>query len=445
MQLSAANTSHSDPLKHFTIGCYLKPDDIGGHSAGSLYKILIFLSRNAKVIDWYKLGLLNEADAWCANTPVYRQLADAVSLLATLDQTFYNASLRRGKVALFSTGASMLWDETIDPTDSTYTVDLQGIHAALIHEGFMVDFVDDGDIERGFLTTRNYELLYITAPNISVAATTKLISWVQQGGNVVVTDGAGLFDEYNTTSLVLDQLLGVTGRTPNRKLALSGNTPQPANQVILPAAAQLPAIQQNIWLDQLTALKPGAATVLYTLKTGQVMLTENKVGTGYAYCFGFLPGRQYRSATYPIIDLNGALRSVDLLDKWRDDYRAFPLPPITLLALKNIPITMEVTLDQKMVEAVVMESGAETLIILFNWSNTVVNDLNIHLATTEKYNYVTNYVLGGISLPTTDATGINFTLGSLQYVEIILAGYRKPPKYPHGKQKPPKTIGIGIK
>jgi len=149
------------------------------------------------------------------------------------------------------------------------------------------------------------------------------------------------------------------------------------------------------------------------------MITQNKYGIGNAFCFGFLPGLQYLNASYGI-NINDPKRIISLMPKWRDDYRLFSLLPISRLALRGIVVQSQVKLNQKLVEAIVMESPSTKAIILFNWNNISVNDLSINLSGSNNYNKVSSAQGAAITNLTTTGVSLQFTLSSLQYVDVIM-------------------------
>lgn len=426
MLSSAANASHANPNKYLPIGSYVRVGVNGiTHPAGVLYKTLILASRNAKVIDFYTLGGYQEQTPWVINHAVYKPVSDGIKLLGIAEDFLYDGNPARGKIALFSTGASMLWDQ-IDVDDSTYSCDLKGIYAALLHEGYSVDFVDDTDIEAGFLTERDYKILYVTAPNLTVKCYEQIDSWVGAGGNLVVTQGAAIYDEYNSPTNVLDNVLGVKNRLSNRVAINSQGIPYEA--IFNLNSNNLPPL----WLQyKAIGLTNAGATALYSLTSGELMMTQNKYVKGNAFCLAFLPGVEYLNARYAIRnpDVFATIHNIALMDKWRDDYRQLAMLPITTLASQvvNMADWKLVDINQKMVEAVVMQSSLGIAIVLFNWSNDIVTDLLITLQVSDSYSIVNSAQGSAIKNLVISETRVQFTLGSLQYVDVIMIWYGKIP------------------
>src|ERR1017187_2901370 len=427
--VSAANSSHSHSLKNIPIGSYIKGLDLGTHPAGALYKTFALISRNAKALIYYSQGAYHQdGDSWVDNTAIYKPITDGTKLLGKVENFIYDAAPKRGKVALFTSAASWLWDAITNINDFTYNCDLKGIYASFLHEGYSIDFIDDGDIEAGFLTQRDYKILYITAPNLSSKSYAEIDNWVNKnGGCLVVTQGAGMFDEYNTPTDALDIVLGVKNRVLYRETVLKGHEfPFEATHNLKAASPAFTPLPPNLklWLDKnkVGNMASVAASPLYSLDTGELMITQYRYGAGNAFCYNFLPGVQYLNAGYRIKDISTAKRNIALMDKWRDEYRLLAMLPIARLATQGINIGSWklVDLNQKMVEAVVMESTTGIAIVLFNWNNSIVNDLIINLPMSNSYLKVSSAQGSSIKNLVIQATSIQFTLSSLQYVDVIM-------------------------
>jgi hypothetical protein len=277
-----------------------------------------------------------------------------------------------------------------------------------LHEGYTIDFVDDIDIISGFLKDRRYLLLYITAPNVSNLACQTISQWVNEGGTVVVTAGAATLDEYNIPSQLLDDTLGMTSRKPHRGVTYYyGGLPANSN-LVSPTLSALPPILA----DSSPALNNNGAQSLYDFDTGEAGVTLNQYGNGKAFLFNFLPGVQYFNARY---DLPLGHR-IALTTKWRSEYREFALLP-----LQYIQVPRLVTINgYTMVEAVRMESAVGMAIILFNWNNVPLKDINISLTVSAGYTKVVSALGISVNKIQIKPNSIQFTLKKLEYVDVVV-------------------------
>src|SRR6185295_4469135 len=82
----------------------------------------------------------------------------------------------------------------------------------LKHAYLHVDLIAEQDIVDDNLLAQ-YQLLFISDPQVRTAAQQKIKEWVRAGGHLWAEVGATSFDEYNQPSTVLDEAFGVRSRT----------------------------------------------------------------------------------------------------------------------------------------------------------------------------------------------------------------------------------------
>ncbi|HND54397.1 MAG TPA: hypothetical protein PLV92_18425, partial [Pirellulaceae bacterium] len=183
-------------------GGYPVGHSTGAMPSGSAYKIASLLGHGAKTIDPYIFGPnLAFADGWSEKEASYRNLGTALRLIGKGERLLAPGRPRHGTVAIVFPQASQVWDG--EPRLHAYLQELYGLHAALTHENFPVDFVDDYGVEAGDLARRGYSVVYVTAPNLSLKAQRALVDWTSAGGTLVLSPGACAADEYDepTTEL----------------------------------------------------------------------------------------------------------------------------------------------------------------------------------------------------------------------------------------------------
>ncbi len=83
------------------------------------------------------------------------------------------------------------------------------MYIALQHAELSVDMVVEADIGS---TLDSYKLIYLADSHVSKTAAAGLTAWVEKGGILLATAGAGMFDEFNATNTVMSKLLGITGQ-----------------------------------------------------------------------------------------------------------------------------------------------------------------------------------------------------------------------------------------
>jgi hypothetical protein len=210
-----------------SFGGYIVGRELGGLPAGGKYKALTLIGHGAKVIEWYTFGPEERfaGNGYSNNLSAYREIADANRLIAAGEGLLYPGRPPQPKVALLVSRSAQLWHRSAQrwPADTRppiYEKELYGIHHALTHAQYQVDYLDEQAVASGELRRRGYRVLYATAPNVALGAQRAIRSWVQQGGVVAFAPGAASADEYNSHTTVLASLRGrsARGRAAVRRL-----------------------------------------------------------------------------------------------------------------------------------------------------------------------------------------------------------------------------------
>jgi hypothetical protein len=319
------------------------------------------------------------------------------------ERLLYPGVPERGKVAILIPSASRLWEQ--QQRGSLYQSEVYGLHSALIHAGYSVDFVDDVDLSGDAWGKRGYTTLYITAPNVAADAQAKIVAWVRDGGTLVATPGAGVADEYNTRVTTLDTVLGVEGRRDVR----DGETPRAPGQKPsdhLVAKDQRFATTSMELQGPVTALKMTTAAPLANLQSGGAAITGNTFGKGRGLAYAFFPGWHYsHSPTWS----DGS----KLPQNWSEEIRKLTVAPVKIAATPR-----SVTVSKEGVEAVRLQSEKGIAVTLLNWTGEPITDLSVTLPNTGKFRKVT--AASGAAVQSTPGAGtIKVTL-SLKDVDVLM-------------------------
>ncbi len=356
---------------------------IGAHPVGGRLKTLALVGHGAKAVDFYSWGpeFLFPESCWSENWRSYRPIADAIRSLGRAERLLYPGRPERGKVAIFLPAASGLWDSEQGAT--YYQQEIGWLHAALLHAGYTVDFVDDSDVAQGALAWRSYHVLYLTAPNVATAAAEKIADWVHGGGTLAVTPGAGVADEYNTPSTVLTSVLGL-------KLRQVCRTPLPPNldPLLEHPTGKLTFLNEAFGSSELPTYGPrehldlDSAEVVARWKDSGPAITVRGHGKGRAIAYGLFPGWHY-------------WRTADRSDRshmprhWDGRTRQLAVAPA---ALAQAP--RPVLLDRPVVEACRLQSAKGIAIVLLNWTDEPIERLTVAIPTPGPFRKITSIQRG---------------------------------------------------
>ena len=355
-------------------GGYVIGASTGAFPSGAKYKILSLLGHGGKSLDMFTFGpeMLFPGNCWSEGLNRYGPIADALRLVGRSERLLYPGEAERGKVAILVPSASRLWEAQRD--SSLYQGELWGLHAALMHAGYAVDFVDDVDLAGTDWSKRGYTTLYITAPNIAAAAQQKIVDWTRAGGTLVATPGAGAADEYNSLSTLLDPVLGVQNRLAVREAAPKENA---ATDKLTAKDARFASAAHDL-SGPVAALQLTTASPLSNLQSGGAAISGNAFGKGRGIAYGFFPGHQYWLSP----DRSDRAR---LPSGWDKTARQIIVAPAQIADTPR-----SVTLDREEVEAVRLQSDKGIAITLLNWTGEPISQLSVTLPNIGKFRKVSS-------------------------------------------------------
>lgn len=363
---------------------FVPGSSLGDLAAGAAYKIASVLSRGAKMVAAYAFGpefLFVPPNSWGRNLAAYGPLADAFRLVGRTQDVLYPGVPEAGRVAIQLPVGSRLWDP--QQAAPAYAREVRALHAALTHDGWTVDLVDDSSRLDG------YRVLYLLGPNLGRRAQQRVAAWVHAGGTLVVLPGAAIADEADEPASAVGELLGVTraGWAPLRQPALFGPTvglsrtlevADPDWRAALgtgqrPLRDLVLSTPTGIKLAELPAYGPAGAQVVATTG-GQPAITRRAVGAGIAYTYAFFPGWQYWcTATHPLRVKGRDYLHTDRLPRyWDGRDRLLATLPVRLAGVPR-----SVTVDTPAVEVRRLDSAAGIAVVLLNWTGAPVESVEV--------------------------------------------------------------------
>ncbi len=338
-------------------GGYIVGHTTGGRvPEGGKYKIMALVGHGAKAIDPYIFGPgLAFADGWSEREQVYKSLSEGMRLLGRSEKLVGPGRPRDGTVAILFPQAAQVWDK--GPKMPAYLWELYGLHQALTHENYPVDFIDDFDIEDGILEKNNYSILYITAPNLSERAQKNIVRFLEKGKTIVMMPGACASSEYDEPLSILTKLTGI------KQVSVEKATqPHPSEIDRLKKTKILVKDQRFGFEDisikfQTVLLTPTTGKTLAVFEDGSSAIVEASYNSGKIFYFGFWPGINYS------------------LSPDRSDYKKLPTgwsesarKMVTIPAkIASTPRFVEISED--LVEGCLLQSEKGIAIVLLNWSD----------------------------------------------------------------------------
>ncbi|MCX7706329.1 MAG: beta-galactosidase trimerization domain-containing protein [bacterium] len=343
---------------------------IVGHTTGSIvpdggkYKIMALIGHGAKAIDPYIFGPgLAFADGWSEREQVYQSLAEGIKLVGKSEELIAPGRPKDGTVAILLPQASQVWDK--DSTMKSYMWELYGLHEALIHENYPVDFIDDFDIEDGILKKITYSVLYVTAPNLSAKAQKNILEWVRDGGTIVMMPGACAADEYDEPLTVLTGITGIKQPSVERMPQTHPYDIDKLKKKKIIVKDTRFEVEEFYTKFQVVPLSPTTAKTLAVFEDGSPVLVETPYNKGRIFYYGFWPGITYH------------------LTADRSDYRKLPegwsepARKMVTMPAKIAGTPKYVEISESLIEGCYLKSEKGIAITLLNWSGEPKKEITV--------------------------------------------------------------------
>jgi hypothetical protein len=289
--------------------------------------------------------------------------------LGLYEDIVQSGQVRPAEVGLWFSETADIWGDN----HGSFAANKRGMYKAILDQQIPLDFIVEQDALDG--TLNKYKALYLTDNHVSQAASQRIAAWVNNGGKLFASAGAGMFDEYNRPNNVLRTLLGVANFTLD--------SPEGAHvgyiKEDLPFAPPIgqvtgPDGQFPVFGTISHGAPVAGAIVAGTFADGKPAIVTKNNGKGKTLYCGFLPGLSYFKPAVPMKPLDRGTS---------DDAMAHFIPTAfdpAVGKLVNMPIAdlpRPVATSDPLVEATVIESKAGTLITLANWSGKPIQGLTV--------------------------------------------------------------------
>jgi hypothetical protein len=289
---------------------YTMPHAPGNTEASFLRTAYTHLAHGAKMLDFFGIGMNecfteNHIDhRWAPKR--YAAIRDVTHSIGLVEDLVLDSHVVPSQVALLVSDSTERWDfaavtgdrirhgyfgKEFRKTRLSYHVERLGIWEALTFGGFSPDLVVEGDLEAATLAP--YKVLYVVGDHIPAERVTQIERWVEGGGVLLATAGAGRFDMYGRANPAMEKLLGLAERKTREQV-----------RFVRPGL-ELPFLRPLSWLAFRDGsktpvlavgetLRPGAgAKVLLEYADGGAAVISRRLGKGKVYYAGALLGAAY--------------------------------------------------------------------------------------------------------------------------------------------------------
>jgi hypothetical protein len=301
------------------------------------------------------------------NSPaMYQEVRRGIHDLGTFEDIVQDGQVLPAQTGLWCSEAADVWHDHKAPFDAAK----RSLYLAIRQQQTPLDFVVDGD------DLASYKVLYVLDAHVSRAGAKRIAAWVEAGGRLIATAGAGMFDEYNQPNEIMRKLLGV-----NQKQLEESKEIIRFEKQDLPFAT--PIAHVNWKTDGKVTKSPAfgvrslvtaaGAHVLSVFEDGAPAHTEAKAGKGTATYVAFLPGLTYLKPAYPKRPMDRGAT---------DDSMTHFLPTTFGAAAQaffaaHVPAERPVSCTEPLVETTVLQAKTGTAIPLVNWTPRPIKGLQV--------------------------------------------------------------------
>ncbi len=417
-----------------TLGHYLIAYD-GRKGFDIRLKAVSEVARGVKIFQSFVYGPVwaNHAGSlWQESPQLWGDHAKAIREIGAVEDDLLPAMPQKASVAILYSSASDVWNQD----NLAYGFERMNTWLALTHAQIPVDVVGEGDVADGELT--GYKVCYLSDPNITRAAAAKLAAWVQAGGTLILTAGAGEKDEYNRPLDELNRLL------PYQRNAVQTLQNYQSPGSYLPTLASKDTVAEgnariNVLSVKQTFANVKNQTVESTFADGSPAKIRSVSGKGFIVSAGYLPAIDYMrkaliakngvaNSQQPSNDDNGipGADDVRLSDPNEKSYNPWQYPADVrnsiIEPVKTANVEAPITCSVPLVDAVYMTGGKNLLIPLANYTLQPIKDMTLEIAVDKPVREVKSVYQGNIKFEKTGTNKIRIHL-PLDCTDFVTVGY----------------------
>ncbi|MCM8828346.1 MAG: beta-galactosidase trimerization domain-containing protein [Candidatus Omnitrophica bacterium] len=331
----------------------------------------------------YEGGPAWNSGAWYAHTEKWYANAELLREIGAVEDMLVPAKKTKAEVAIVYSSSTDIW--TLK-NNLAYGFDRMHIWLALSHAQVPVDIIYEKQVEDGLLDS--YKVCYLAGPNLTTKAAEKLVEWVKKGGILFATAGAGMFDEYNRNTTVIETIMPAERQLPQDIdpyfYYSSALWYFPVRDTVISESAAM----QVISVKQLLKEKSNS-WILARYSDGSPAIVMGRSGAGTVYACGFLPGLSYARPAI-IAKRQWEQKKTLLNDNFSNETQAifeilersdnpweFPseIRDIILLPVKKSSVSTPLKCSVPLIDAVYMQTPQGILIPLANY--TLVHQKNV--------------------------------------------------------------------
>jgi hypothetical protein len=305
---------------------------------------------------------------------MYREVLKSFRELGLFEDIVQDGKVRPAKVALWFSETADIWGDS----HGSFAAGKRSLYTAIRHQQIPLDFVVEQDAIDG--TLGQYRVLYLTDAHVSQAASKKIADWVQSGGQLFATAGAGMFDELNRPNEVLRKVLGVT----QTKLDVPEGKQLIWLKQHLPFASPIATVkagQDNIPVFGVRSrVTLTGAEKISEFSDGSPAVTFHSSGRGKATYCAYLPGPSYYHPAIPKRPVDRGATDDAMVHFLPTEFDRNVAALISSPVNSSGAVSLPIVCSEPLVETTIIDSPNGSLVTLVNWSGKPIDELTIEIS-----------------------------------------------------------------
>jgi hypothetical protein len=332
------------------------------------------LAHGAKVLNLFEFRTVHAAytENHVDEFPMYEAVAKGLRELGTFEDAVQDGRVQFGRTGLWFGETGDIWGDS----KGSFAAAKRALYLAIRHQQAPLDLLIEPDASSA--TLDSYQAIYLTDRHVDSATSARLAEWVEKGGSLFATAGAGMFDEFDRPNKTLRTLLGADETAldvPEDRKIVWIKQDLPFSEP-LTTAGTLPVLSAR---SRFTPAKE--ASVELTFKDGTPAVVHRVAGKGSATYCGFLPGLSYFHSAIPKRPVDRGATDDAFIHFLPSDFHQGAQDLISKPLAK---ISKPVYCNAPLVESTLIESKSATLVPLINWTRTPVASLEVSIETPRK-------------------------------------------------------------
>jgi hypothetical protein len=298
---------------------------VGGENPGG--ELFAYLMQGVKENNFYLYGpYTNIGPTWADNPTSLEAVGKITRLLKKFEDPIAAGHVRPSRAAMLVATTS----DIMQIKGTFFCPERQFLYIALKQGYVNVDVLCEPDVVEDDLL-KNYDVLYVTDPQVRRDVQEKIAAWVQAGGSLYAGPVGARWDEFNQPCDVLNAALGVTARDvtfqdtwPPKAAVPWATVPNKIEYKAMGAIAPL-KLPVNGMRIACTPASGAQVVGAYDDDDGKPAIVRNAFGKGRAMLVGAQVGQAYVTAHYAKeADLDAGAAARKLACGWVDEAKLTP-------------------------------------------------------------------------------------------------------------------------